>query len=116
MVERNHTQSTGILLAWYLLFYGQFRPPYRGFVMGVCILVVLVPGGLILADTLTRRLCISDQGISVVSVVNQPSVPFLRWGNLVRIDVQKEPASASGIGRITVRGRHNVPGLGGGDW
>ena len=82
-----------------------------------CILVLLV-GPLVFIDALTMSVCITDKGISRVSIVSRRGErePWIDWEHLVSVDVRSNSRCASGIEKVVVRGQREIHGLGGAYW
>lgn len=97
-------------LLWSALVY--FSHPVT---LTLCSLSMLV-GPLVLIDVLTTRVCITDHGMSIVSVVKRLGDPWISWEQLTRVNIQLSPMHTSAIKKVAVHGRYEVHGLGGTYW
>jgi len=97
-------------LLWLTLLY--CRHPIT---LALCVLCMLV-GPVVLIDVLTACVCITDHGLSIVSVVRRLGDPWISWEELTRVNIQRSPVHTSAIKKVVVHGRHEVHGLGGTYW
>lgn len=94
----------------------QIAENYRIFITIICLLNILISGPLLILDGLTRSIKLSNDGITMVSIINVRAKWTLYWDDISAIDVEYNPKVSSQINKVVITGSPRIGKYGRKPW